>query len=93
MAGGVVLLDDYPSMFGMRVRIALDEKGVQYEYRGEALFLQMNPVHKKIPVLIHDGKPSFYTVGTNTWVFFFYGKNLSLLLVLFLDSYLPWFVM
>ena len=35
MAGGVVLPDDYPSMFGRRVRRALDEKGVQYEHRGE----------------------------------------------------------
>ena len=35
MAGGVVLQDDYPSMYGRRVRRALDEKGVQYEYRGE----------------------------------------------------------
>ncbi|KAK4420467.1 putative glutathione S-transferase parC [Sesamum alatum] len=59
----VVLLDAYVSMFGMRVRLALAEKGVEYEYREEdlanksPLLLQMNPVHKKIPVLIHNGKP------------------------------------
>ncbi|KAB1199180.1 putative glutathione S-transferase [Morella rubra] len=50
----------------MRVRIALAEKGVNYEYREEEYFtkriksdllLEMNPVHKKIPVLIHNGKP------------------------------------
>ncbi|KAG8364807.1 hypothetical protein BUALT_Bualt18G0037200 [Buddleja alternifolia] len=63
MADEVVLLDVYVSMFGMRVRIALAEKGVEYEYREEnlrdksPLLLEMNPVHKKIPVLIHNGKP------------------------------------
>ncbi|EHA8590483.1 glutathione S-transferase U22-like [Cocos nucifera] len=61
---GVVLLDFWVSMFGQRCRIALAEKGVEYEYREEnvvdhksPLLLEMNPIHKKIPVLIHDGKP------------------------------------
>ncbi|THU48074.1 hypothetical protein C4D60_Mb09t22400 [Musa balbisiana] len=60
----VVLLDFWASPFGQRCRIALAEKGVEYEYREEnilgdksPLLLQSNPVHKKIPVLIHDGKP------------------------------------
>ncbi|KAG8647595.1 probable glutathione S-transferase parC [Manihot esculenta] len=59
----VILLDFWPSPFGMRIRIALAEKGIRYEYREEDLknksdlLLQMNPVHKKIPVLIHNGKP------------------------------------
>ncbi|KAJ7981974.1 Glutathione S-transferase-like protein [Quillaja saponaria] len=63
MADEVVLLDFWPSPFGMRVRIALAEKGIKYEYKDEdlrnksPLLLQMNPVHKKIPVLIHNGKP------------------------------------
>lgn len=63
MADEVVLLDFWPSMFGIRVRIALAEKGVKYEYKEEdlknksPLLLQMNPVHKKIPVLIHNGRP------------------------------------
>ncbi|XP_068321647.1 probable glutathione S-transferase [Pyrus communis] len=63
MADEVVLLDFWPSPFGMRLMIALAEKGIEYEYKDEDLWnkspllLQMNPVHKKIPVLIHKGKP------------------------------------
>ncbi|KAG8364809.1 hypothetical protein BUALT_Bualt18G0037300 [Buddleja alternifolia] len=64
MGDEVVLVDAYFSMFGMRVRMALAEKGVEYESREEdfpanksALLLEMNPVQKKIPVLIHKGKP------------------------------------
>jgi len=63
MADEVVLIDSWASPFGMRVRIALAEKGINYEYKEEdlwnksPLFLQMNPVHKKVPVLIHKGKP------------------------------------
>ncbi|KAA8550446.1 hypothetical protein F0562_002130 [Nyssa sinensis] len=64
MADEVILLDSLPSSFGMRVRIALAEKGIKYEYKEEnlmmdksPLLLQMNPVHKMIPVLIHNGKP------------------------------------
>ncbi|GAV87111.1 GST_C domain-containing protein/GST_N domain-containing protein [Cephalotus follicularis] len=63
MGDKVILLDAWPSMFGMRVRIALAEKGVKYEYKEEdlinksPLLLEMNPIHKKIPVLIHNGKP------------------------------------
>lgn len=46
----------------MRARIALEEKGINYEYKEDylrnkcPLLLEMNPVHKKIPVLIHNGK-------------------------------------
>ncbi|KAM3684409.1 hypothetical protein ACJW30_11G041100 [Castanea mollissima] len=46
----------------MRVRIALAEKGINYENKEQDLWHkspllpQMNPVHKKIPVLIHNGK-------------------------------------
>ncbi|XP_031257009.1 probable glutathione S-transferase [Pistacia vera] len=65
MEDEVILLDFWPSMFGLRVRIALAEKGVKYEYKEEDLvnkkksdlLLQMNPVHKTIPVLVHNGKP------------------------------------
>ncbi|KAI3949784.1 hypothetical protein MKW92_039974 [Papaver armeniacum] len=63
MSGELVLLDFWPSPFGMRVRIALAEKGIKYEYKDENLrvksaqLLEMNPTHRKIPVLIHHGKP------------------------------------
>ncbi|XP_077243763.1 putative glutathione S-transferase [Tasmannia lanceolata] len=63
MADEVILLNFWPSPFGMRVKIALAEKGVEYEYKEEnireksTLFLKSNPVQKKIPVLIHNGKP------------------------------------
>ena len=59
----VILLDFWASMYGMKVRIALAEKGVSYIYKEEdlrnksPLLLEMNPVHNKIPVLIHNGKP------------------------------------
>ncbi|RZC57360.1 hypothetical protein C5167_004657 [Papaver somniferum] len=63
MADEVVLLDFWPSMFGMRVKVALALKGIKYEYKEEnlsdksPLLLKMNPIHKKIPVLIHNGTP------------------------------------
>ena len=63
MGDEIILLDFWPSMFGMRVRLALAEKGLKYEYKEEdlrnksPLLLEMNPVHKQIPVLIHNGKP------------------------------------
>ena len=63
MADEVILLDYWPSMFGVRTRIALEEKNIKFDYieqdlcNKSALLLEMNPVHKKIPVLIHNGKP------------------------------------
>ncbi|KAL3750316.1 hypothetical protein ACJRO7_011332 [Eucalyptus globulus] len=63
MAEEVILLDVWASSFGMRVRIALREMGVEFDLREEdlsnksPLLLKMNPVNKKIPVLIHNGKP------------------------------------
>ncbi|KAF2301288.1 hypothetical protein GH714_022440 [Hevea brasiliensis] len=63
MADEVVLLETQFSPFAARVRIALAEKGILYEAREEdvtnksSLLLQMNPVNKQIPVLIHNGRP------------------------------------
>lgn len=58
----MILLDVECSMFGMRARLALAEKGIEYECKQEnladksPLLLEMNPVYEKIPVLIHDGR-------------------------------------
>ncbi|KAM7501706.1 hypothetical protein LguiB_000610 [Lonicera macranthoides] len=64
MGDDVILIDILPSSFGMRLRIALALKGIEYEYKEEnllqeksTLLLQMNPVHKMVPILIHNGRP------------------------------------
>lgn len=64
-SGDVVVVDFWANGFGMRMRIALDEKGIEYEYKEEdlripqrsQLVLEMNPVRKSLPILIHKGMP------------------------------------
>ncbi|KAK4477733.1 hypothetical protein RD792_016991, partial [Penstemon davidsonii] len=66
MADEVILLGANLTMFAMRVRIALAEKGIEYEHKEEdlanksQLLLEMNPIHKKVPVLIHNKKPIYH---------------------------------
>ena len=67
MAGGggdeLKLLGMWASPFVLRVKLALSFKGLSYEYvevdlkNKSGLLLASNPVHKKVPVLIHNGKP------------------------------------
>ncbi|KAL0320543.1 UNVERIFIED_CONTAM: putative glutathione S-transferase parC [Sesamum radiatum] len=64
MGEELILLDFWSSPFTARVKIALREKGVEFKTVEEdrlgpksQLLLEMNPVHKQIPVLIHNGKP------------------------------------
>lgn len=63
--GGVEIIDFWANGFGMRIRIALEEKGIAYQYKEEdlnnpqrsRLVLEMNPVRKSVPILVHEGRP------------------------------------
>ncbi|XP_057502118.1 probable glutathione S-transferase [Actinidia eriantha] len=65
MANGqeVRLLGSLTSPFVQRIKWALNLKSIEYEYLEQDVFnkgtllLKSNPVHKKVPVLIHNDRP------------------------------------
>ncbi|KAL2943469.1 putative glutathione S-transferase parC [Bienertia sinuspersici] len=64
MSDELILLQFWSSPYAARVKIALFEKGLQYESKHEdvvnaksSLLCEMNPIYKKVPVLIHNEKP------------------------------------
>lgn len=60
-SSGVQVLGTIYSPYANRVEIALNLKSVDFEFIQQNLssksdlLLKSNPVHKKVPVLIHDG--------------------------------------
>lgn len=59
----VTLHGFWASPYSKRVELALKFKGIPFEFEEEdlknksSLLLEYNPIHKKIPVLVHNGKP------------------------------------
>ncbi|CAN6312144.1 unnamed protein product [Urochloa humidicola] len=77
----LTLLGYWGSPFVLRARLALSFKGLSYQYVEEdlnnksELLLKSNPVLKKVPVLIHNGKPICETQVIVQYLDEVYGAN------------------
>ncbi|OEL28870.1 Glutathione S-transferase U25 [Dichanthelium oligosanthes] len=82
-AGEVTCVDFWANGFGMRARIALRELGVAFHYVEEDLRVRerselvrrMNPVHRSVPILIHDGRPVCGSVNILEYIDEVWGKK------------------
>ncbi|CAL5051117.1 unnamed protein product [Urochloa decumbens] len=85
--GNLRLLGMHMSPFVLRARMALGLKGVSYEYVEEDLFhksellLSSNPVHRKVPVLIHNGRPILMILPADP-----YERAIALAVVQYVDE-------
>ncbi|KAH6756373.1 Glutathione S-transferase family protein [Perilla frutescens var. hirtella] len=81
----VKLLGVRPSPYVIRVEMALKLKSVEYEFietdphNKNELLLQANPVHKKIPVLIHGNRPICESLVIVQYIDDFWGDGPSIL--------------
>ncbi|WZZ83710.1 hypothetical protein YC2023_104282 [Brassica napus] len=73
VTGDVKLIGSWASVFVMRARIALNLKSISYEFLQETygtkseLLVKSNPVHKKMPVLLHADKPPYDRAIARFW--------------------------
>jgi glutathione S-transferase len=82
-ADQVTVVDFWANGFGMRARIALRELGVAFRYVEEDLRVRerselvrrMNPVHRSVPILIHDGRPVCGSVNILEYIDEVWGNN------------------
>lgn len=55
----------WASTYSKKVELVIRVKGIPYEYIEEDVtnksqpLLNYNPIHKKVPILVHNGKPIF----------------------------------